>query len=495
MDIVAKCYAYSVAAVLIFTSVVKFISAGQEVGFLTQHDPILDSLTNREIILGSAILEVIVAYVIFSSFSSHFKIAVIAWFATLLSVYRIEVAISGYRGPCSCLGGSLDWLTKNQAIAHNVPKYLLVYFLLSYAFLIFSLRKHYKSKPSPKCLILLFLLIVPINGHTQNLRIAGVVNHAIYDSNGSAQQFLNYNFEATINSNHWRIDTIWPDATTSKHGCDGASVFSLIGVNSTNADLGITPGIVTKGCYPLLLDGFDRFVWLAFASCSYLDKMTNNIMPTPWTSSLTDPVSYIYGIELERSTISPHFPIHIKFLVNKNALSIVSKNPNLRSVDDAVIREISKLPVKALGGEFVVKQTTNFNGIEIPSAFEMRQFVIPNGWCLAKWSGHVTAISTNQPSNFLPELPQNVSVSDFRFWRKDQGVFYINYIITNRIWLPETNQYLIGLFQAKLNKHNLPPTLVKHNSVFVFILSAMFCLPPIVIVIRTIWVRNNKITK
>jgi hypothetical protein len=210
---------------------------------------------------------------------------------------------------------------------------------------------------------------------------------------------------------------------------------------------------------------------------------------------MSDPVSYIYGIELERAAISPRFPTHIRFLVNKEALSIASKNPNLKSVDDAVIREISKFPANAPGGEFVVKQTTNFDGIQIPIVFELQQFMIPGGWCLAKWSGHVTAFSANELSNYLPELPQNVTVSDFRFWSKDQGVFYINYKITNRIWLPETNPYLISLFQAKLSKHNLPPIPAKYNSMFILILLATFCLPPVVIVIRAILVRSNKTTK
>ncbi|MGI8967245.1 MAG: MauE/DoxX family redox-associated membrane protein, partial [Limisphaerales bacterium] len=195
LEKVEKSFIKIAAIFLMATATIKLASAGQEVPFLTKTDPIFWFFTNRQVLFFAGLLELVVAAFLFFHTNTSLRIKTIAWLATIFLVYRIGVWLTGYRGPCNCLGGALDWLIKDRIVIENISKVLLGFFLCSYL-LIFIRRKagfrsgevkHTSSFSSSfKSLIALILLMTPIYGHAQIFEVNGEIDFSAYNGDGSS---------------------------------------------------------------------------------------------------------------------------------------------------------------------------------------------------------------------------------------------------------------------------------------------------------------------
>lgn len=94
------------SCVLILTAIAKLVGAFGTVKLLDYSDPIIP-LSNRNMMLGSAALEVLVLFILLSSPGDRFKLLSLAWLASLFVVYQAGRWWLGIREPCPV---SLPWL-------------------------------------------------------------------------------------------------------------------------------------------------------------------------------------------------------------------------------------------------------------------------------------------------------------------------------------------------------------------------------------------------
>jgi hypothetical protein len=195
------------------------------------------------------------------------------------------------------------------------------------------------------------------------------MDFSAYNADGSPYKTLNYDFNVCVSNDQWFVKTVWPQSYSVEHGGDGKSVYGVI--YDPSSSIGVRPANITSGMYPLVMDPYNRVLWLAFASSSYISSKTNDNMPSPWASPFKEPWAYAYGVEVERSKIAPGLPIHLKFIANKKLISSAANNTNLDNPREADVVRLSNIHPGFVGGEYIAKETTNYDGLEIPLEFNM----------------------------------------------------------------------------------------------------------------------------
>jgi lipid-A-disaccharide synthase-like uncharacterized protein len=142
-------FLFGAVGLLLFTATVKLISATQEIPFLSSADPLFAPLSNRQITLLVAALELLIVGIILRGPNRVVKLSAVAWLATLFCTYRLGLWLINYHGPCSCLGGAVDWLTRNKLVVLWGLRGMLAYLLVfSYSFLVAELSKRHSHKGS-----------------------------------------------------------------------------------------------------------------------------------------------------------------------------------------------------------------------------------------------------------------------------------------------------------------------------------------------------------
>lgn len=123
----------SAAILLGATGVLKLVSCSMEAQYLASPDPVLRVLSQRQLMLLGACLEIgLTAFIIIHT-SDRSKLWLLLWIAALFLTYRAGLWASGSSAPCPCLGGSLRWF-----VAHAEPLDRLLRFIIGYLMLVSS---------------------------------------------------------------------------------------------------------------------------------------------------------------------------------------------------------------------------------------------------------------------------------------------------------------------------------------------------------------------
>ncbi len=124
------------ALVLMATAIAKFISVGGATRILDQPDPLL-KIKYRQLFFGVAVMETVVATVLFASRANFFRLALIAWVATNFMLYRLGLWWLNPPKPCGCLGTVTDALGIAPKTADQIMLGVLLVLLLgSYGLLL-----------------------------------------------------------------------------------------------------------------------------------------------------------------------------------------------------------------------------------------------------------------------------------------------------------------------------------------------------------------------
>src|SRR5688500_7735528 len=87
------------AGVLVLTGLAKLSTGGADNQLLAAADPII-GLPFRYLLLAAGLLELGVGVACAFKRHAHFAIFLVAWFATLLLVYRVALWSVGWKAPC-----------------------------------------------------------------------------------------------------------------------------------------------------------------------------------------------------------------------------------------------------------------------------------------------------------------------------------------------------------------------------------------------------------
>ena len=121
--LLARIYLVSSGCILLCTGVLKILSALTETKVLGLADPMIDFLSNRQVLFFVGCLELVVSRILFSRCSDTVKASLIAWLAATFFVYRLGLWSIDFHAPCACLGRAGDWLRLDP---HTVDKFMFV---------------------------------------------------------------------------------------------------------------------------------------------------------------------------------------------------------------------------------------------------------------------------------------------------------------------------------------------------------------------------------
>ena len=122
-------FIYSVAGILLITSVAKMISSGGDAKVLRVLDPIFSISFRAEFwIVGG--VELSLAILLFKLKSIPLRVGLITWLGTMFLLYRLGLILINYQKPCTCLGTLTASLHISPSFADNVMRIIVCYMLL-----------------------------------------------------------------------------------------------------------------------------------------------------------------------------------------------------------------------------------------------------------------------------------------------------------------------------------------------------------------------------
>ena len=147
----ANWFRLSAGTILALTAVAKLLSLISGAKILETPEPFV-GIPFRYVMLGAGALELGAALVCFLSRNRVLALGMVAWVATMIALYRVNLWWLDWRMPCGCLGTFTDILHLSPGQADTIMRAILGYLLLgSYALLLrwWWERRGQKGKTSP----------------------------------------------------------------------------------------------------------------------------------------------------------------------------------------------------------------------------------------------------------------------------------------------------------------------------------------------------------
>jgi hypothetical protein len=142
----------SAAIILICTAVMKVISAVGEVLVLSRPDPLFAVLTNRQVLVSAAAVELGTATILlrWQSVGAVFRLGVLGWLCCIFLAYRFGLWWINYQGECRCLGMIAEWVPLSPLVLEWFSRVLLAYCLLGSAVgLLYFTFADYRARDHP----------------------------------------------------------------------------------------------------------------------------------------------------------------------------------------------------------------------------------------------------------------------------------------------------------------------------------------------------------
>jgi hypothetical protein len=127
-----KIYLKGAACILFVAGIAKVFSLNQHLPILYRTNSIFFVLTNFQLLSLVAVLEMTVATSILflHNFQVETKLLLVAWLATLFSIYRIGLVLADEPQPCKCLGNLLGWIGLPDNFVNFLSFVMLLYLLV-----------------------------------------------------------------------------------------------------------------------------------------------------------------------------------------------------------------------------------------------------------------------------------------------------------------------------------------------------------------------------
>lgn len=342
-------------------------------------------------------------------------------------------------------------------------------------------------------------------------QVEGSLHAAFYYASGELRATQSTRFIVAVDGDQWAIRHGY-EVTT----CDGTNVYAVLLV----PDEPKVPATIVPGWYPLQQSYQTTIPWLAFCSARFLEDKDRVVsMPAPWGLAMMDVSTHAYTASVSCFADPPGLPRAARFVTTPKSLARAARSNALRvegvSAGELERRRLDlekRLGRNQLGGEYMVRGTTNYNGLTIPTDFELRHFAVrpvasksrsrppdnassrgqtgsSHTYLAALYLGHISRVCKPTTTDYLPHMTNYCDVVDHRFSDRRRHIDYIGYTITNGVWLPTNNAWLCDLFKAKQERKPVVEGIWPRHLVALAILAMVIALPPVVFAVR--WYRQK----
>jgi len=126
------------AVLLVLAALSKVMSVWKPSAYLSTANPVLSVLSNRQVFLAVALLELVVAGAILSGWLELWtQVQWVFWLGLQFAVYRLILLLAKEPEPCKCFGDLFLWLGLGPVFVDWFSKVSLVYFLAPSGVLLF----------------------------------------------------------------------------------------------------------------------------------------------------------------------------------------------------------------------------------------------------------------------------------------------------------------------------------------------------------------------
>jgi len=133
-----KIFTRCAGVIFVLTGIAKLLALLSGATIFLANDPIF-GIQFRILLAIVGILELIVGAMCLLSRMQ--PLSIIAWLSTMFAFYRLGLYLTGWKGPCGCLGNFNDIFHVSPILVDNIMKTLLgILFVGSYFFLIYGWR-------------------------------------------------------------------------------------------------------------------------------------------------------------------------------------------------------------------------------------------------------------------------------------------------------------------------------------------------------------------
>lgn len=210
-------------------------------------------------------------------------------------------------------------------------------------------------------------------------------------------------------------------------------------------------GLIYAGQYPWGGSPHVRFLWTTFLFGELTNKLKLDDIPAPWAGA-AQPEARGFQPQVEWCSTEPLFPSRVEFCASQVRWRNASQEIQTRA------GPIGRAPFTNgfIGGRLQVNawtyRTNDSRFVAFPQSAELERYYFPmrkagssenlGGKIAERMSVEITSIKLGAPWTEFPDIHSEVNVTDFRFRSAQLPWLYVNYRITNRVWLP-TNDLVV----------------------------------------------------
>jgi hypothetical protein len=305
------------------------------------------------------------------------------------------------------------------------------------------------------CFGALILMVSPAVGVGVTLSGNILVSQMLSDGKAITQSYT-VNFQLSLRDLEWRLTTTESNDHTDVNAFDGTNLYdfyifsdqtiarlSRAGKINTKID---APAYICDGSYPFYRSGpATQVIWFAFLSGPFLVTRSNDL-PSLWSKvgdmDLNGHLSKLS--KLRFNTESREWPVEAEFVYSKQAL--LERRTNVAYLSSRITSDQIEAAARDIGdldnhpvAQYEVVSTTNFEGKTLPLSFEF-DVVAEKGppplkrWTIESFVGTVTNLSDETPEKIVPDAPDGIWVTDFRFSDRQRRIDSISYAPHNGVW-------------------------------------------------------------
>lgn len=126
-----KVYLFVAAIILILARIGQTIGLQKPAAFLENPSSLFDFITNRQLLLGVAFMEIFIAMLLISpSFELVVRNKILFWLASLFAIYRLILWMSGEPEPCRCFCRIFDWIHLDDSVVDYITTGLFLFLFI-----------------------------------------------------------------------------------------------------------------------------------------------------------------------------------------------------------------------------------------------------------------------------------------------------------------------------------------------------------------------------
>lgn len=360
------------------------------------------------------------------------------------------------------------------------------------------------------------ILLLGITAHAKDpsgFKVIGTMSLSEHLGNNPVHQ-ESWRFEASVIGDKYLYKLFSTNDQEFIFSSDGISTYSLFVDPAAKEKLRM-PGYLGdafNGRYPV--NSFyisSALPWLAYCSGDVLAATVTNEyteLPAPWLCPWAMPSAYIYKVHyvpLQSGGHTNDLPGTLEYFVDGSKLEGLKsgiyqsvRKPSDSERDKIVIEVATLKDVGLPEGVYQVEETTNYNGLLLPTKFSFDRYMFKNASGSSQSRELFTtvhgrlisleSITTLNPLPTSPDSTTNIMVSDYRFANSQSGVVFLSYS-TSKVggWLTDTHDpFLQDLYVKDVKLHrgvihiNIPRSIV-------FVVFALLTVIPLII-----WLRQTR---